>query len=824
MYLHETTRAKLLLLVGFIVATNPTQATAHGSTASLYQLPDSTLVDIVDAPRTPIMNLDPTRTWMVLMERPSYPSIAELAEREVGLAGFRIKPQTFGPSRTRPYSGLVLVRVADLKERRITGLPESTRIENVVWSPDGSRIAFTNTTRNGIELWIADVSTAVARPLTAPVISMTAEIRPRWLTDSKNLIACFAPEGRGPEPPAPQVPAGPVIQENLGKTAPAWTYQDLLKNPYDEELFDFFLTSQLAKVTLDGDVLPLGQKGILWEADPSPNGAYLLVETIHRPYSYLVPASRFPRRIEVWDLDGNVVVQLVDRPLQEEIPIAYGSVETGPREVAWRADAPATLCWAEALDGGDAGAEAELRDQIYLLPAPFDGDPIRLITLSLRYQETQWCRDDLAIVNEWWWKTRTIRAWRVHPGEPETAAELLVDRSWEDRYNDPGQPLTIRNEAGRSVLFTTNDGGTLLLGGDGASPEGDRPFLDAFDLVDHKATRLFRSEAPYFERPVTILDPTGRRLLTQRESVDEVPNYFVRDLNDGSLRQVTFFPHPTPQLKGIQKELIQYRRADGVQLSGTLYLPAGYKPDDGPLPMLMWAYPQEFKSADAAGQVDDSPYRFDWVGWWSPLLWLTQGYAVLDDPAMPIVGEAEAEPNDTYVQQLVQSAEAAVDEVVRRGVAERGKIAIGGHSYGAFTTANLLAYCDLFAAGIAQTGAYNRTLTPFGFQSEERTIWEAPDVYFAMSPFMHADKINEPLLLVHGEADNNPGTFPMQSERFYNALKGLGATTRLVMLPHESHSYQARESILHLLWENQEWLERYVKKVPEAGSATEGGE
>jgi dipeptidyl aminopeptidase/acylaminoacyl peptidase len=602
------------------------------------------------------------------------------------------------------------------------------------------------------------------------------------------------------------------VQENIGKTAPARTYQDLLGSPHDERLFAHYLTSQLAMVGLDGSITRIGEPALIWAFDPAPAGDYLLVRTLHRPFSYLVPAERFPERIEVWDLEGTVLREIADLPLREEIPIARGSVATGPRQVQWRADAPAELCWAEALDGGDAGAEADLRDRLFLLSAPFDGDPVPWLSLELRFGEIMWGHEDLAIATEWWWDTRTTRAWRASPSDPGAEPVLLIDRSWEDAYADPGLPVMIRNGYGREVMLTADDASTVFLVGDGASPEGDRPFLDTFDTFHRESARLFRSEAPYYERPVVPLSKEGRYVITGRESVEEVPNYFVRDLVQGTLRQITFFPHPTPELAGLQKELIRYKRTDGVDLNATLYLPPGYDPEaDGPLPMLVWAYPREYRSADAAGQVRESPYRFDWIGWWSPTIWLTQGYAALDGPTMPIIGEGDEQPNDTYIQQLVASAAAAVDEVVRRGVTERGRIAIGGHSYGAFMAANLLAHSDLFTAGIAQTGAYNRTLTPFGFQSEDRTLWEAPDVYFEMSPFMHADKMNEPILIVHGDADSNPGTFPMQSERFYNALKGLGKDARLVMLPLESHSYRARESILHLLWETQEWLDRYVR-------------
>jgi dipeptidyl aminopeptidase/acylaminoacyl peptidase len=436
-----------------------------------------------------------------------------------------------------------------------------------------------------------------------------------------------------------------------------------------------------------------------------------------------------------------------------------------------------------------------------------------LITLGLRYDGVQWGTDSLALVDEWWWKTRRVRTWVVAPGKPGEQPALLFDRSWEDRYNDPGNALMHPNPQGRRVLQTADGGKSIFLIGEGASPEGDRPFLDKLDWSSKETTRLFRSQAPHLERPRLFLDDGKRVVLTFRESRQDPPNYFARTLKGGKLRPLTEFPHPTPQLLGAQKELIRYEREDGVQLTATLHLPPGYDAAQGPLPVLVWAYPEEFKSADAAGQVTDSPYSFDRVGWWSPLLFLARGYAVLDDPTMPIIGEGDEEPNDTYVEQLVSSARAAVDELERRGVGDPGRVAIGGHSYGAFMAANLLAHSDLFRAGIARSGAYNRTLTPFGFQSEERTLWEAPEVYFTMSPFMHVEKVDEPILLIHGDSDNNAGTYPMQSERFYNALKGMGATARLVMLPNESHGYRARESVMHMLWEMSTWLDDHVKNA-----------
>jgi len=796
-----------MAIVFFIVNTGLAQQPESVS----YRMPPQPIADIADAIPTPAVDIDPTNQWLLVMELPSLLPIEELALPELRLAGIRLAPRTNGPSRDRYYTGLRLVHIATGEEFPVTDIPTGIKIQNIRWSPDGQHIAFSIMNKDGMYLWIADTTSKVARQLIPDKLNGTYDTPIQWVSDSRTLLCKVVPEDRGQPPEAPDTPHAPVIQETTGKKAPARTYQDLLKNPHDENLFEYYTTSQILKVDLDGAKTTLGEHGIYRSATPSPDGKYILVQTVHRPFSYLVPVYRFPLRVEVWDMEGNLVKQVADVPLAEEVPIGFDAVVAGRRSFTWRADAPATLCWIEAQDGGDPNQPAEIRDRFFMLPAPFTEEPIPLVSLGLRYDGIHWGHGKLALVEESWWKTRQTRTWIVQPDKPKSDPKILFDRSYEDRYSDPGNPVLKSTPQGTPVLYTVNKGHSFFLMGLGASPEGNRPFLDRFDVNTSQTKRLWQSETPYYERGVTIIDEEGFRFLTQRESVTEPPNYYTRDWLSGDLKQLTFFPHPTPQLKNAHKELLKYTREDGVQLTATLYLPPGYKSEDGPLPLLMWAYPREYKSAQAAGQVRTSPYQFIRVSWSGALPWLTMGYAVLDGPTMPIIGEGDQEPNDTYVQQLVSSARAAVDEVVGRGVADSNRIAIAGHSYGAFMTANLLAHSDLFAAGIARSGAYNRTLTPFGFQAEERTFWKAPDIYFAMSPFMHADKVNEPILLIHGEADNNSGTFPIQSRRFYHALKGHGADARLVILPFESHSYRARESIMHCLWEMTQWLEKYVK-------------
>jgi dipeptidyl aminopeptidase/acylaminoacyl peptidase len=802
---------RYLFLIILLIFFHTFRLSAQDTTSPEYQMPPKAIADLIDAPPTPMVSIDPTRQWMLIIDYPNLISIEEMAQPELRLAGIRINPKTHGPSRERYMTGLKLKNIKDGKEYNIKGLPARRKIRDVNWSPDGSSIAFVNTKENGQNLWVINVASKTAQKIVSDRISSVYGAPYEWLPDNNTIICKLFVCEKEESPVELSVPTGPVIQETSGKKAPARTYQDLLKDEHDKELFAYHFNVQLHKINIDGNETDIGSPGIIRRMETSPDGKFLLVETVHRPFSYLVPAYRFPYSVEVWDLDGNVVKQIADLPLAEEVPIGFGAVPTGPRDFNWRSDTPATLYWAEAQDRGDPKVEADIRDCIYTLEAPFIGKSELLFTTQLRYSGIRWGHKNLALLDEWWWKDRRVRTWRINPAVDTADTSLLFDYSWQDRYNDPGYPLMKSLPNGHWVLLTDTEGNTIYMAGDGASTEGDRPFVDAINVTSKEKKRLFRSNAPFYERPIVLIDIDKLSMITRRESITEPPNYFLRNIPEGTLSQITSFPHPTPQLKGVQKELIRYKRKDGVDMTATLYLPPAYKKEDGPLPMLMWAYPQEYKSADAAGQVTDSPYRFVRIGWWTPLLWLVHGYAVLDDPTMPIIGEGDEEPNDRYVEQLVSSAEAAIDEVVRRGVTTRDQIAIGGHSYGAFMTANLLAHSGLFVAGIARSGAYNRSLTPFGFQAEERTFWQAPEVYFAMSPFMHADSVNEPILLIHGQADNNSGTFPMQSERFYNAIKGHGGTARLVMLPLESHGYRSRESIMHMLWEMTNWLDRYVK-------------
>ena len=796
-----------------ITVAAPLATRALHAQATPYHQPPEPIRSILDATPTPLVTLSPDRSRMLLLERPGLPSIAELSAPELGLAGLRIDPRNNGQSRGTSYTALRLQPVGGGAATTVA-IPAGARVDDPMFSPDGRRLAFSVEREDAIEAWVADAAgntPGQARRLGTVTLVATTGNPCTWL-GSDRLVCRTVPAGRGAAPEEAHVPTGPVVQENKGKAAPNRTYEDLLKDPHDEALFDYYMTSQLAVLPVDGGAATtLGAPAIVTSQSASPDARFLLVETVRKPYSYVVPLNRFPTRTEVWDAaTGKSVATIADRALDEERSTAFDAVAKGPRNVSWRADAPATLAWAEALDGGDPAKKVAKRDKVVLLDAPFTGSPRTIAELDLRFAGATWGGAN-TVLGERWWRTRSTRSWLVDPSG-SAAPRKLFDYSYEDRYADPGRLVTMPNAAGRPVMLTSKDGKFAYLTGDGASNEGDRPFIDRLELATGKTTRLWRSAAPYYEEPVELLDAEGNRVITRRESQTEVPNYWMRDLKTRRAPvQLTKFADPAPQFAGVTRRLIRYKRADGVDLSATLYLPAGYDSTKGPLPFLFWAYPTEFVSAAAAAQVRGSPYRFSRPAGASHLFVLTQGYGVLDDPSMPIVSINGKESNDSYVEQLVGSAKAAVDEVVRLGVADRDRIGVGGHSYGAFMTANLLAHSDLFRAGIARSGAYNRTLTPFGFQQEERPYWQALDIYTRMSPFTYADKINEPILLIHGMADDNSGTFPIQSERMYAALKGNGATVRYVQLPAEAHGYRGRESVGHVMWEMVNWLDTYVK-------------
>ena len=777
-----------------------------------YQKPSSEILALAEAPLPPLVRMNTAGTKAILLHRNVYKSISELSEKEMRLAGLRINPVTNISSRQRYYFSFSLKDIKKNKTYPIKGLPDNAQLANFSWSHKEALMVFTNTTKTGVELWLLDIAKKSVKKLTDAIINANIGSPFLWQKDDNSLIVKFLPKDKQALiDTQSSIPSGPTISENEGQKAQNRTYQDLLKNKEDEFNFDQLTHSELYQVALNGEKKLWKEKAIYKSIYLSPDGKYFLISTIERPYSYLVPYSRFPFKTIIYDNDGQLVKTILKVPLIEDLPKGFMAVRTGMRNVFWRSDKPAALYWTEALDGGDPAEEVDFRDTVYTLNAPFTGKKKRILQTKNRFGYIDWGTDEIAIAHDRWWNTRNRKTYLFNPSDAKQQPVLLADINFQDIYNDPGVFVRKENDLGRNTLAINKN--FVYLIGAGYSENGVKPFVDRFDLETLTTKRLYQADdLRQRERIISAMDVKKGIYLTRLESKSEYPNYYFRNVLTGETTPITDFKNPFAAMQNVYKKVIKYNRPDGVELSAELYLPTNYdRQKKEKLPLLMWAYPREFKDKNSASQVTASENDFTYPFYGSPLYWVMKGYAVLDDVAFPIVGEASEEPNDFFIKQLVANAKAAIDAVDELGYIDRERVAIGGHSYGAFMTANLLTHSNLFAAGIARSGAYNRTLTPFGFQSEERTYWEAPDVYYKMSPFMHADKMKTPMLIIHGEEDNNSGTYPMQSKRYFNALKGLGATVRLVMLPKESHSYAAKESILHIIWEQDQWLEKYVK-------------
>ena len=778
-----------------------------------YQKPPKEILELVDVTLPPRVLIDENKTFMIYLYRNSYKSINELSAPEIKLAGLRLNPNSNNRSRTNYYNNIMISKMDNIGKdpKQVKGLPKLPKLSNIKWSPDQTKIAMTNSTEEGVELWYIDLENVTAKKLTDPKLNASLGDVITWYQDSKNILAKFKLKN----PPEildsdDMIPIGPIISSNNGKKAQNRTYQDLLKNEIDEKNFEILIKSTLFKVSLKGKKKLLVKKNLYNEINFSPDGKFILISIIQKPFSYLVPYFRFPMKYVIFSSKGKELTVLHEVPLIEDLPKGFMAVRTGPRNFSWRLDKPSNLIFVEALDGGNPETDIKYRDEVFEMGYPFKSNKASLMKTINRFYKVDWCNDTLALGYDYWWNTRNTKTYMFNPSNNNKDPKIIIDRNYQDRYNDPGSFVKKRNSYGKSILAVGKQ--NLYLMGDGFSDDGQFPFIDQMNLKSFQKVRLYESAFKDKKEDLIDFEVDNNKILTRIESAVEYPNYFFRDLSTSKLKKITNFDNPFSSIMEVSKEVIEYKRSDGIDLSATLYLPKGYEDTKKQkLPMIMWAYPREFKDNNSASQVTQNPNEFTFPYWGSPIYWLTRGYIVLDDVSFPIIGEDDNQPNDNFRKQLIDNASAAINAVDDLGYIDKEKIAIGGHSYGAFMVANLLSHSKLFAAGIARSGAYNRTLTPFGFQSEERNYWEAPEIYYNMSPFMHAEKVKTPLLLIHGEEDNNSGTYPLQSERYFNALKGLGATTRLVMLPKESHGYRAKESIMHMLWEQDRWLEKYVK-------------
>ena len=806
-------------------------AAKPSETASGYNQPPKNILDVMQAPSPPYPMVSPTHDSILLVSWQDYPSIARVATPFLRLAGVRVEPKNHSKHDTPGGYGITpcarsleLVHVADRTQIHVS-LPAAACPGEPIWSADGKRFAFVNLAPDSVELWIGDAKTGEVHRVPGARLNPMLDDEVQWMPDQKTLLVKLVPKGMGAPPPEPIAPIGPSIQETGGEKGQSSTYEvrDTLNNTHDEDLFDYYAASQLVLIdAVTSAITPIAKPGNYASIDPAPDGHHILVSAIHKPYSYIVTYERFPRDVEVWDVSQPAHLlthTIASLPLADRVPI--DGVPVGPRDFSWRATEPATLIYAEALDGGDWNVNVPARDKIMLVKAPFDSPAVEITRTEQRYDDFSWSEQpSIALLTDYDNNRHWRKTFLINVDDPQQKPRLLWDLSTDEHYANPGNAVKRQLPNGSWVI--RQEGETVYLAGTGSSPDGDRPFLDRLDLKTLKTERLFRSEKTCFERFLSFTGPDTRTFLTWHQSPTEPPNAFSRTLGNSvdppggeatyssTSVAITHIPDPTPEVRAIKKRLVKYERADGLDLSFTLYTPPGYQ-EGTRVPAILYAYPLDYADASTAGQVTGSQQTFTQL--YEYRLLLLGGYAIIDHTSFPIIGDPK-KAYDTYLDQLVADAKAAVDEAVRIGVADPDRIGVTGHSHGALMTANLVAHSDLFRAGVATSGSYNKTLTPFGFQNERRSVWEAPDVYVKVSPFFVADKIKTPLLIMHGAEDANPGTTPLQAHKLYEAIRGNGGTTRLVMLPHEPHWYTAMESNEQLVYEMLRWFDKYVKNAP----------
>jgi dipeptidyl aminopeptidase/acylaminoacyl peptidase len=818
------------LTAALVVAAIPAAAASAAERVAGYDKPPQHILDVLHAPAPPRPMLSPTRTSVLLVSWVQYPPMTQVAEPYLKLAGVRVEPRTRRKHDTPGGYGVApcaqTLSIVDIATRRETpiALPAGGCADGFTWATDGTKFAFRNTTRDAVELWTGTRAGSTRRVGNAQLNPMLGSSH-QWAADGRTLLVKLIPGDAGTPPAVVAGTEGPRIQESSGGgESSTYEARDTLQNQSDAALFEYYGTSQLALVDeASGEVARIGAPAVITDVDLAPDGEHILVTSIRKPYSYAVTYGRFAHDVEVWDRAGKVT-PIAQLPVAEFVPI-HGE-PTGPREHEWRPTEPATLVWAEALDGGDWKVKVPARDKVMMLRAPFTAEPVEIARTEQRYAGIDWSEwRGTGLLHEYDDNRHWRRTFLIDVDRPVTKPRLIWDLSSEATYDDPGRPVYRLLPNGEWAVRQSGD--TIYLSGGGASPAGDRPFLDSFDLATRKSRRLFRSGKDAYESFVAFAGDSSKELLTWRETPVEPSNLMLRTLGKGvrnapageptvasTHRAITQIPDPTPAVRAIKKRLVTYKRKDGVDLSFTLYTPPGYK-EGTRVPAILYAYPLDYASAKTAGEVSGSEQYFTRLR--NHQLLLLSGYAIIDDAAFPIIGDPQ-KPYDTYLEQLIDNAQAAVDKAVELGVVDRDRIGVTGHSHGAMMTANLVAHTDLFRAGVATSGAYNKTLTPFGFQNERRSVWNGLDVYLKVSPYFYANKMRAPLLLMHGAEDANPGTTALQSEQLFQAIRGNGGVTRLVMLPHEPHWYSAMESNEQLAYEMLRWFDTYVKDAkPAAG-------
>ncbi|HEY3789173.1 MAG TPA: hypothetical protein VGL71_09975, partial [Urbifossiella sp.] len=503
---------------------------SEASGQETYKKPPKAVLDILNAPAPPSVSVSPTGEHLLFVQLDRYPPIADLAEPMLRLAGLRINPRTNGPARSPRVNGLTLVSLAKNLQTKLELPPGKVGFPS--WSGNGRHFAIAITTEKGIGLWVADAVVGKLAQVPNVVLNDAIGDAFQWMPDNQSLLVQLIPDKRGAVPAAPTAPSGPVIQESDGKAAPVRTFPDMLQNAHDEALFTYYAKSQLAVVdTTNGAITRIGKPAIIIGSDPSPSGDYILLSRITAPFSYLLPYTAFPHDVMVWDLQGNLVSTIADHPLQDKVPIE--GVPVGPRSVRWIPTLPHGLVWVEAQDDGDPKKKVPHRDAIFSFGIGGNRDPALLMKVEQRFSGLDFLPiGNRMLVRDYdrerkWSRTFLASSSPLLGEEPR----LLFERSVQDRYGDPGSPLSRMLPSGHRVLRTAGDaaGNTLWLAGPGASPKGDRPFLDRFDVTTGKSERVFHCPEGEYEDVSAVLNAKGTKLLIRHESPKDPPNYFLRD-------------------------------------------------------------------------------------------------------------------------------------------------------------------------------------------------------------------------------------------------------------------------------------------------------
>ena len=777
---------------------------------SVYQLPCERIVEIFDRPLHPLVSVLHGQDKMMSYDLSIYIPLEWLAQEVVHYGEINIYSRSRSRPRVNFHSGIHVVDISSatkgLEETSFHStrldLPKNSAFGGGMPSFSGHALFTIEYLYDRMVLWHVDTSTYETRVLLDGGLTQVTNSVASWFPDNVNLLVSLIPENMEKPELASNVPTGPIIRETTGRESRIITRPNLIQDSHEEALFEYYATTQLGVLnTITGELRRIGSPGVITSTLVSPNSRFVLVHEHIKPFSKTVAYWHFPSRWYVYDLVENREIELVRHP--QAVP-QFGRVQTGKRWFSWHPLMDASLIYVEALDGGESNAPATYRDDIRLLNHPFRGNGRRLFRTAQRLQEISFIDRDTYILSEFEWRTNTTITTLVNS---RNRRHQISRRHIRAIYDSPGSPVTYTTNRGQTLVL--RQGNYIFFIGDGVSRDSRVPFVDKLNVNTFVRQRIVEFDEEDFVQILDFYNNNPERLLILRQNRTTPNNMFLVNLADNTEIALTQIVDNVPELTNLPTRVIRYMREDGVQLSGLLYLPANFDGSER-IPLLMSAYPREFIDAATASQIVNQDNRFVRPFGSSNLYMCLDNVAVLVNAAFPIIGDTET-ANNTFIEQSIMNARAAIDYLYEEGIIDRDKVVISGHSYGAFMVLNMLAHSDLFAGGIAQNGAYNRTLTPFGFQSERRSLWQARDTYINLSPFLFANQIQAPLLLIHSTEDTNPGTFPLQSRRLFEALEGLGKTARYVQLPLEGHNYRARETHLHLLWEYQKFFDDFIR-------------